>query len=249
MDESSALKVIAVRAVETADGARTLWSDEDRARASRAAAEVVGAGAAPEMFLARRATLAIEKLGARQPALVRAVRALRWRPWVGSAVVGFAFALGLVLDQVDRAQRINILAPPVLGLMLWNVAVYVAFVTGYVVRYGDDATPGPLRGAVMRIAGGLSRPRRGGAIHEAILAFVDDWARRSASLYGMRAARILHLAAAALAAGVSCGPLPARPRVRVPRRLGEHLSRRAGGAVDRCHRVCTGRVPDRHHGA
>jgi hypothetical protein len=205
MDESSALKVVAVRAVETADGARTLWSDEDRAWASRAAAEVVGAGAAPEVFLARRATLVLEKLGARQPALARAVRALRWRPWVGSAVVGFAFAFGIVLDQVDRAQRINILAPPVLGLMLWNLAVYVAFVAGYVVRYGDAATPGPLRGAVMRIAGGLSRPRRGGAIREAILAFVDDWARRSAPLYGMRAARILHVAAAALAAGVIAG--------------------------------------------
>src|SRR5258708_38403528 len=98
MDESSALKVIAVRAVETADGARTLWSDEDRAWASRAAAEVVGAGAAPEVFLARRATLAIEKLGVRQSALPRMVRSLRWRPWVAITLVGFAVALGLVLD-------------------------------------------------------------------------------------------------------------------------------------------------------
>ncbi len=205
MDESSALKVIAVRAVETADGARTLWSDEDRAWASRAAAEVVGAGAAPEAFLARRATLAIEKLGVRQPALPRVVRALRWRPWVASTIVGFAFALGLVLDQVDRSQRINILAPPVLGLLIWNLAVYITIAAGYVLRYGDDATPGPLRRAVTRIAGGLSRPRRGGAIREAILAFVDDWARRSAPLYGMRAARILHVAAAALASGVIAG--------------------------------------------
>lgn len=205
MDESSALKVIAMRAVEIADGARTLWSDGDRAWASRAAAEVVGAGSAPEEFLARRAALAIEKLGMRQPALPRMVHALRWRPWVSSAVMGFAFALGLVLDQVDRAHRINILAPPVLGLLIWNLVVYIAIVAGYVVRYGDDATPGPLRGVVTRIASGLSRPRSKGAIREAILAFVDDWARLSAPLYGMRAARILHVAAAALASGVIAG--------------------------------------------
>jgi len=205
MDESSALKVIAVRAVETADGARTLWSDEDRAWASRAAAEVVGAEAAPEVFLARRATLAIEKLGVRQTALPRMLRALRWRPWVASTVVGFAFVLGLVLDQVDRSQRINILAPPVLGLLIWNLAVYITIAAGYVLRYGDDATPGPLRGAVTRIASGLARPRRGGAIRDAILAFVEDWARRSAPLYGMRAARILHFAAVALASGVIAG--------------------------------------------
>ena len=58
MDESSALKVVAMRAVETTDTARTLWTDEDRAWASRAAAEVIGAEGAPEAFLARRATLA-----------------------------------------------------------------------------------------------------------------------------------------------------------------------------------------------
>ena len=79
MDEPSALKVVAMRAVETADAARTLWTDEDRAWASRAAAEVVGGEGAPDAFLARRATLAIEKLGVRQPALPRIVRALQWR--------------------------------------------------------------------------------------------------------------------------------------------------------------------------
>src|SRR6185437_4894701 len=137
MDESSALKVIAIRAVETADGARTLWSDDDRAWASRAAAEVVGADAAPEAFVARRAALAVEKLGARQPALLRTLRAMQWRPWVGGAIVATAFALGMFIDQVDRTQRINILAPPVLLLLVWNVAVYVVIVASYIVRYGD----------------------------------------------------------------------------------------------------------------
>ena len=205
MDEASALKVIATRAVENTDSARSLWTDEDRAWASRAAAEVVGADASPDAFVARRASLAVEKFAGRQPAFGRAVRALRWRPWVGVVVVTFAFALGFVLDQVDHAQRINILAPPVLGLLVWNLVVYAAIVVGYVVRYGDAAEPGPLRSALVRLAGGLSRPRRGGAIRETLVAFVDDWARRSASLYAIRATRILHLAAAALGAGVIAG--------------------------------------------
>ena len=205
MDEPSALRVVAIRAVETADAGRTVWTDEDRAWASRAAAEVVGAQASPDEFLARRAELAIEKLGARQPALARAVRALRWRSFASVAVVAGAFALGFVLDQVDRSQRINILSPPVLGLLTWNIAVYVAIVVSYVVRYGDAAQPGPLRGALTRIGGGLVRPRRGGALREAIAALIDDWARRSASLYRIRATRILHVAAAALAAGVISG--------------------------------------------
>lgn len=207
MDESSALKVIAVRAVETADGARTLWSDEDRAWASRAAAEVVGADAVPDEFLARRAALAIEKIGARQPAVLRTLRAMQWRPWVGGAIVGLGFALGVFLDQVDRAQRINILAPPVLGLLVWNLAVYIIIVASYIVHYGEEATDGWLRRLVAHMAGGRSPPRRlgGGAMREAIAAFVVDWAERSAPLHGARAARILHFAAAALAAGVIAG--------------------------------------------
>ena len=205
MDEHSALRVVAVRAVETAENARDLWGDEDRAWASRAAAEVVGAGASPDTFLARRAMLAIEKLGAQHPAFPRAVNALRWRGWVGSLIVALAFAFGFFLDQVDRAQRVNILAPPVLGLLIWNAVVYIIIVAGYVVRYGDGSKPGPLRGAVARFASGSWRPRRSGAIRESVVRFVDDWAHRSASLYGMRAARILHMAAAALALGVIAG--------------------------------------------
>jgi hypothetical protein len=205
MDEASALKVVAVRAVETADGAHTLWSDDDRAWASRAAAEVVGADAGQDAFLARRALLVIEKLGARQPSLSRSVRALRWRPWVGVALPTLALLLGIFVDQIDRAQRINILAPPVLILVLWNLGVYVAVVASYVVRYGEDVSPGPLRRMVARVASGWWRRRGRGAMRDAIVVFIDDWARRSASLYGARAARILHIAAAALAIGVISG--------------------------------------------
>ena len=205
MDEFSAVSVIALRAVETSEQARALWSDEDRAWASRAAAEVVGAESTPEAFVARRAMLAIEKLGTRHPALPRAVRALRWRPWVGTVIVALAFALGVFVDQVDAARRVNVLAPPVLGLLLWNLFVYLAVAIGYVLRYGDEGTAGPLRRAVKRVAGGLSLPRRAGPLRGAILAFIDEWARRSAALYGMRSARILHLAAAALAFGVIAG--------------------------------------------
>ena len=76
MDESRALTVTAVRAYETAEPVRALWNDADRAWASRAAAEVVGAQGTTDAFLARRASLALERLGERLPALARAVAAL-----------------------------------------------------------------------------------------------------------------------------------------------------------------------------
>ena len=198
-----------MRALESADGERALWSDDERAWASRAAAEVVGAQATPETFLARRAALVIERLAVRQPALPRALRALQWRPWVGSAIVVMAFVLGLFVDQVDRAQRINILAPPVLLLLVWNIGVYLVIVVSYIVRYGDAAMDGPVRRLVAHLAGGWSRSPWGrngsGAIRGALTALVADWTARAAPLYGVRAARIIHTAAAALAAGVIAG--------------------------------------------
>jgi hypothetical protein len=210
MDEFAALDVIAVRAVEIRDGARTYWTDADRAWASRAAAEVVGEHADAATFIARRARLALERLGERGKALPRAVRALRWRPWVGWAIIAAAFVVGAAADRIGGAQRINLLAPPVFALLVWNLAVYAVLCGGFVGRYGDAGPPGPLRRLVMRVATSARR-RRGNGRGDgdvpggSIAALTTDWASLAAPLYAARAARILHLAAAALALGVIAG--------------------------------------------
>ncbi len=207
MNESAALDVVAVRAIESADRERVVWSDGDRAWATRAAAEVVGEGGAADAFLARRAQFALERLGERYRTLPRAVRSLRWRPWVGHAVVAGAAVVGVAIDLVGSAQRINVLAPPMLGLLLWNLAVYAAMVIGYVVRYGDARAAGPLRRSVVRLAAGERwlHARLGAPLRSAMAALTIDWARVATALYGARAARILHLAAAAFALGVIAG--------------------------------------------
>ncbi len=205
LDESSALDVIAVRALETDDRTRTLWTDTDRAWASRAAAEVVGEGGSATAFLSQRAQLALGRAGDRFKVLPRAVSYLRWRPWVGTVVVVAAFLIGVAIDRIGSVQRINVLAPPVLALLAWNLAMYALLAAGFVVRYGDAAPAGPLRRAVVGLSRGLWRPRGGRQFDAAVVQLVEDWSRISSSLYGARAARVLHLAAAALAAGVVAG--------------------------------------------
>jgi len=209
MNETSALEVTAVRAIETSDRTRELWSDADRAWASRAAAEVVGEGAAVDAFVGRRAKLALERIGSRQPVLTKAVAALRWRQWVGAAIVVVAFLAGMAFNRLGAGQRINLLAPPVLALLAWNVVVYVLLLIAPVVRAGKarEAAGGFLRRLVARIAGGAVRlPRdRTGPVGEAVATFATDWARFAAPLYAARTARILHVAAAAFAAGVVVG--------------------------------------------
>ena len=210
MNERSAMEVAAVRALEEADRARTSWTDDDRAWASRAAAQVVGEHAAPEAFIARRATLALERLATRASVLPPMVRAWRWRPWVGVTIVVLAFVAGVVVDRIDGTQRINVLAPPVLMLVLWNLAVYAVLGAGFVLRYGEASPLGPFRRAVVRLAairGPMREPRESNAdpVPQAMAAWARDWVSQSASLYAIRAARVLHLAAAALAIGVIVG--------------------------------------------
>jgi hypothetical protein len=210
MDESAALDVTAARAVETGDPDRVLWSDADREWASRAAAEVVGEGARPEVFLARRAGLVLERIGPRQVTVPRTVRALRWRPWVGAAVVVGAFLLGVLVDRIGGGSSINLLAPPVFALLLWNVVVYVSLLVRPFVFRGGRA--GPVRALLIRLAAlrtSLTRSRAGDAgaapRRTILTALPADWARVAGPLYGARAARVLHTAAAATALGVIAG--------------------------------------------
>ena len=203
IDENAALDITAVRAIEGAER-RAFWTDEDRAWASRVAAEMVGERATPESFLAARARVALERVGERAKALPRAVHALRWRPLVGVLIAVAAFAAGIAIDQVGGTQRINLLAPPFFGLLVWNIVVYAVLALGFIVRYGETASPGPLRAFVARYAAGRAKPGRG-ELADAVARLASDWSQRSASLYRARVARILHVAAATFAAGLIAG--------------------------------------------
>jgi hypothetical protein len=202
MHERTAIAVAAVRAVETTDRAHAVWTDADRAWASRAAAEVVGEAADPQAFVGRRALLALERLASRKHRVARIARAWQWRPWVGTVLVVAAFALGALADAIGPSERINILAPPVAALVVWNVVVYVLLAARFVVRYGESGA-GPVARFVTHLAGGVRSAGR--AADPAVTAFVEQWSTVSAPLYAARAARVLHFAAAALALGVIAG--------------------------------------------
>lgn len=210
MNEQDALAVTAVRAIETADRDRVLWSDADRSWASRAAAEVVGERANSDAFVARRARLALERLSERYAPLRKAVGVLRWRRWIGITIIVLAFVAGVAVDRIGDGRQINLLAPPLLGLLAWNLAVYLLLLASPLLRAigAHDFSAGPLRRTIARVAGGIDRlPRREakGPLGTAITSFVNDWGKRAAPVYNARAARLLHWAAAALAAGVVAG--------------------------------------------
>ncbi|HRO59770.1 MAG TPA: DUF2868 domain-containing protein, partial [Burkholderiaceae bacterium] len=143
----------------------------------------------------------------------------------GPALAAVAFVLGVATDAIGTGQRINVLAPPLLAVMVWNLVVYLALaaraVGGLVDREGDPATGarvGPRAGLAARLlaraAHMASLPRRGsgkvdgtaadGAV-PVLARFNLDWAQASARLNATRIARMLHLGAIAFAAGALAG--------------------------------------------
>lgn len=212
VNEQIARDVVLVRAVESADAERAIFSNEDRMHASRAAAELARwrAGeqrqaASAESFIGQRAQLLAETLARRTPAIARTARAFAWPAWIDVALPVSAFALGALAEHVADRQHVNIVAFPLLAIVLWNIVVYVLLLLQPVLRASGAKVD--LRGPRRWLAAGRQRlpSRLSGAASASLAAFVAQWSTQVASLMAARAARVLHLSAALLAIGAVAG--------------------------------------------
>ncbi|WP_018076763.1 DUF2868 domain-containing protein [Thiobacillus denitrificans] len=215
MREHSALEVLAVREIEIQDREGAIWTDADRAWASRTAAEIVGEKGEAENFVAKRATLLLERLADRNRVLPASIRGMHWQPWYGWTAVFAAGIMGIVVDRIGANHRIDLLAPPILALIGWNVLAYFIFLGSRMWRPGAHRVLGPLQRLTMRIvhfssASGFLRSRaafstRDGAAIPGLANLTSAWFVLAHPLYVARVRRILHSAAIALALGVILG--------------------------------------------
>jgi hypothetical protein len=189
LPEADARAVLLLRAFETPPAPP--WTEVDADWASREAQRLEGEGATAERFLARRARLAAQRLDERG-VTADVDRPLRWLV----LAVPAALLLGVLSDSVAAAERINILAPPLLGVLAWNILVYAALLATALRRPRPAAAAtGPLRRWLLAWAGRVA------AGTPAVARFAADWARAAQALHGARLAAVLHAAAAAFALG------------------------------------------------
>jgi len=215
MKEAGARRLALVRAVETEDAAEALLTRDDRLYATGVALAEIGpegdgrgARRRDDRFLERRSELAFERLAARYPAVAQAERRARWPGWIDWLLPVAALLLGVASNLID-GRRLSIIAFPMLGMLLWNLAVYLLLVLKPLRRLAAGRREGrlnPLTNLVERIAG-----RAGTAaaaqqpLGTGLGRFVRDWLSWSSLLSYSRASRVLHLAAAAIAAGLLIG--------------------------------------------
>ena len=195
MDELTARRLLLVRAFDSAKDS-PLWTAEDGAWASRLAAQTAPAGAAPQRFLAERAHHALQRIEPRERQATRwlARSGWRWHWWLLAALIGLLVGLGT--DLLAGKTIIDILAPSVWAVIAWNIVVYMGLLVSMV--KSDSADTGLLRRALLVW---WRRDPDKGPIAEA----TRQWLPLAKPAATSRAASLLHVAAAALAAGLVLG--------------------------------------------
>ncbi len=210
MDARRAREVTLLEAFESVTPASPSWSGDDRAWADRVAGEASAAGDDLDAFVAKRAVHAMHRLAEREPQLVRLAVEPTMRGGALAVVLVVAVTLGVAADTIGSNQRINLLAPPLWGVLLWNVIVYLLLLVVPLVRLArrsSSTAPGPILrfaqalaqrgiGPIRRAAkGGLEAPRRYAAL----------WLTRSRGLAMLRGETLLHAGAAAIGLGFIAG--------------------------------------------
>lgn len=199
--------MLLVRAIESEDGEGAILTREDRQFITATALRDEPPGdtsAGTGRFLRRRAELALERLTARFPALHRVATLSRWPAWANWAVPLTALVLGFLSHRLD-GDRLNILAFPLLGMLAWNLAVYLWLAVSALRRGGEKQ---PLLTLLERAARPLAtRLAAQPTLERGVTRFTRDWARVAGPLTEHRASRTLHLGAALFAAGIIAGLL------------------------------------------
>jgi hypothetical protein len=183
----------------------------------------LGAQATPEAWLAERARLRLARLGEQQPAwrsMLDAAGLRVGRGWAAGLLLAAA-ALGVLGEQVGSTHTIHLLAPPLLGLLAWNLGVY-ALLAWQALRAGlagllrrtprrpPDAAAAPSGALRRRVRGWVARsgarlatagltldaPRAA-----AYASFQRDWLALTGPWQARRGVALLHAGAAALALG------------------------------------------------
>lgn len=200
--------LLLAQAIEQVDSGRTLVSPpelEDATRSAVASArergvQRVGVG---DVVLERAATIVQRASG--RDTTVAALRqpAVRGR-WLARGLPLAALLLGLAIDRIANAHRVDLLSPPLLIVLAWNLVVYllIAWQAWRPPRSGtwlQHVLPQALR--PLGRTGGQRGPR--GLAARIVADFHTRWFAHAADLLQQRAARVLHLCAAAWGAGIA----------------------------------------------
>jgi hypothetical protein len=221
MNANSLRAILLVKNVEEQDADGSILPLAEREAATRDALRLhPQSGGDPEAYawrvLATRADSLRSRLAERHPVVTRTVDLESQIVGVGGLVLLVAFVLGLALSLFDSRVRIEILAFPLLGLILWNLVVYAVLALSALRR-----RPVPSASARLVPSGWSLWPARwtwqraaklikqSSFYHRPLAAalrrFSEEWWPLAQPLLAWQGKRLFHFGSAAVAIGLIAG--------------------------------------------
>ena len=225
MREKELRSIVLVRAIEDADSGGALLSSADRLSATREARRNVGASLNPEDVTARgagltrraermlvaRARALLSSLIPRFPFIERVLGRNAGIAWLPGVLLVASVMFGGGLSALDGTRKIDILAFPFIGLLVWNLCVYVAIIIGWIRRPGTGTRRPRIPALASWIALMLQKRAAGksksfvGPLGLALERFVEQWSELARPLITARAARLFHICAIGVGVGLVAG--------------------------------------------
>ncbi|HYF20230.1 MAG TPA: DUF2868 domain-containing protein, partial [Ramlibacter sp.] len=199
LPEPEARRLLLAQALDETDTQHRLVGAAEREEIDRGALAATGDPALGQplrsrLFLLERAGRLLDLLAHRQPAVAALQEPPAWRVLLAWGLPLLALLVGALIDRIDNPRQVNLLSPPLLAFLLWNIGVYLVLLV-------LALRPASARGPLGRLLGaGLGWPRRGPPVAQA---FARRWSDAAAAVEARRRARILHVAAAAWGVGVA----------------------------------------------
>jgi len=206
--------VTLAQAIERADGERTLVSQTEWDEATRLAVDDARGRGVPRVGVAdvvrERAAAIVDRAAGRDVTVAALRHAGAQARWLARGLPLLALLLGLVLDRVANAHRVDLLSPPLLLVLGWNLIVY-ALLLWHVwhARRAPDAkeqpssSPSALHHWLLRRQAHAGRRARLALGARIAADFTTHWASLTRARFTQQAAAVLHLCAAAWAVGIA----------------------------------------------
>lgn len=133
LTELQAQQITLIRVLEQTRDNAGIWSGGDAKEATRATQELLGTNASFNQFIARRADWALEKIRKCSENPTIDLRTTRWPTVAGWLVVVLAFLIGFLTDHLATDRRVNLVEFPLVGLMAWNLVIYLGIIFRWLV--------------------------------------------------------------------------------------------------------------------
>lgn len=226
MNESDARNVLFIKAIEEGDPIGQVLPNADRVVASRKAQlpELLisekEAGERPlkkseERFFVRRAELLFDTLKDFYPEVEMGLSQMRWKAWFSTLLYILCFFLGFVANEFESGRRLNLLAFPIIGLLIWSFAVYGVCLFTRIRSEFIGKQEGTPKGFIIYAASilanlllkrcGANTPDKDFILKRCFRKFINEWLKRVAPIYQNHAARVMHICAMLFALGIIGG--------------------------------------------